>query len=264
MPDRLALIIANGDFDDPKLGRLDTPTRDAEALALVLEDPEIGDFEVTLLVDQPVDLVRRRIGRFYARRKRDDLLLLYYSGHGIRDAHGDLYLATKDTEMDITSASALSASFIREQIDKSQSRRNVLVLDCCHSGAIANAMSGLGDSVNTHDVFAGSGYGRVILTASDALELAWEGDTWLGEGRPSVFTHFLVEGLRTGEADLDADGRISLDELYRYAYDQILSSGYAKQTPHKFLQIEVDIWIARIPRSPVGEPSDLPAWFKLA
>ena len=33
MPDRLALIIANSAFDDPKLRRLKTPVRDAEALA---------------------------------------------------------------------------------------------------------------------------------------------------------------------------------------------------------------------------------------
>jgi formylglycine-generating enzyme required for sulfatase activity/uncharacterized caspase-like protein len=253
MPDRIALIIANGDFDDPKLSRLHTPTRDAEALAEVLGDPDIGDFDVTLLVDQPESVVRRAVARFYAHRTRRDLLLLYYSGHGIRDAHGDLYLATQDTEMDIAGGSSLSASFVREQIDKSGSRRKVVVLDCCHSGAFAKA--GIGDAVGTKDAFAGSGYGQVILTASDALELAWQGDEWLGEGQPSVFTHFLVEGMRTGAADLDADGRISLDELYTYAYDRILRSGQAKQTPHKFLEIEGDIYVAR---SPVVRPAALP------
>ncbi len=252
MPDRIALIIANGNFDDPKLSRLHTPTRDAEALAEVLGDPDIGNFDVTLLVDQPESAVRRAVARFYAHRTRGDLLLLYYSGHGIRDAHGDLYLATQDTEMDIAGGSSLSASFVREQIDKSHSRRKVVVLDCCHSGAFAKA--GIGDAVGTKDAFAGSGYGQVILTASDALELAWQGDEWLGEGRPSVFTHFLVEGMRTGAADLDADGRISLDELYTYAYDQILRSE-AAQTPHKFLEVEGDIFVAR---SPVVRAAALP------
>jgi len=174
MADRLALIIANSDFNDPKLCRLKTPGRDAEALAEVLGDSDIGDFDVTLLVDAEEREIRRKIARLYHRRKRSDLLLLYYSGHGIRDAHGDLYLATRDTEMDIAGATALSASFVREQLDKSASQRKVVVLDCCHSGAFAKA--GLGDSVGTEDAFAGSGYGRVILTASDALELSWEGD----------------------------------------------------------------------------------------
>jgi formylglycine-generating enzyme required for sulfatase activity len=261
MADRLALIIANSDFEDEKLCRLKTPIRDAEALAAVLDDPDIGDFDVTLLIDEPEPLVRRRIARLYHRRKRSDLLLLYYSGHGIRDAHGDLYLATRDTEMDIAGATALSASFVRGQIDRSNSRRKVVVLDCCHSGAFAGAKSALGDSVGTEDAFAGSGYGRVILTASDALELSWEGDEWLGEGRPSVFTNFLVEGLRTGKADLDGDGKIVLDELYKYVYERVMTSGYAKQTPHRWAQqVEGQIVVARSPRLPsrtTGLPPDL-------
>jgi formylglycine-generating enzyme required for sulfatase activity len=133
------------------------------------------------------------------------------------------------------------------------------VLDCCHSGAFAKA--GLGDSVGTEDAFAGSGYGRVILTASDALELSWEGDEWLGEGQPSVFTNFLVEGLRTGAADLDGDGKIVLDELYKYVYEQVMTSGYAKQTPHRWAQkVEGQIVVARSPRPPsrtTGLPPDL-------
>ncbi|WP_296900207.1 SUMF1/EgtB/PvdO family nonheme iron enzyme [Thiohalocapsa sp.] len=255
MAERLALIIANSDFEDEKLCRLKTPIRDAEALAEVLGDPEIGDFDVTLLMDEEEREIRRRIARLYYRRKRSDLLLLYYSGHGIRDAHGDLYLATRDTEMDIAGATALSASFVREQLDKSNSQRKVVMLDCCHSGAFAKA--GLGDSVGTEDAFAGSGYGRVILTASDALELSWEGDEWLGEGQPSVFTNFLVEGLRTGKADLDGDGRIELDELYKYVYERVMTSGYAKQTPHKWAQqVEGEIFIAHAPELDEG----LPGW----
>ena len=137
MPDRLALIIANSDFDDPKLCQLRTPLRDAEALAEVLGDPEIGNFDVSLLVDEPEGVVRRKIARLYAHRRKSDLLLLYYSGHGIRDEHGDLYLAARDTEMELVGATALDAAYVRARIDKSGSQRKVVVLDCCHSGAFA-------------------------------------------------------------------------------------------------------------------------------
>ena len=253
MDDRLALIIANGDFDDPKLSRLRTPTRDAEALAEVLSDPKIGDFDVTLLIDEVEGLVRREIGGLYDQRSGSDLVLLYYSGHGIRDAHGDLYLATQDTDMALVSATALSASFVRDEMDKSGSQGKVVMLDCCHSGAFAKA--GLGDSVGTRDAFAASGSGRVVLTASDTLGLAWEGDEWLGEGRPSVFTHFLVKGLRTGAADMDGDGMIALDELYRYVYDRVVTSSRDRQTPRIWANVEGQIVIAR---SPVVRPAELP------
>jgi hypothetical protein len=235
MPDRIALIIANGDFDDTKLSRLNTPTHDAKELAEVLSDPGIGDFDVTLLVDEPERVVRRRIAQLYYRRKRSDLLLLYYSGHGIRDAHGDLHLATKDTEVDLLGATALNAAFVREQIDKSNSKRKVVILDCSHSGAFAGAKAVLP--------------GAAIITSSDALELAWEGD---GEERLSLFTKHLVEGLRTGAADLDSDGKISLDELYDYVYERVPEE-HAGQTPRKWMQnVQGQIFIAHNPHTVVG------------
>jgi len=259
MSDRLALIIANSEYDDPKLAQLVTPSRDAEALAEVLSDPAIGGFDVTLLVNETMPVVRRGIARLYRRKKKGDLLLLYYSGHGIKDDYGDLYLAVKDTETDIVGATAINAAFVRDQLDKSSSQRKVVVLDCCHSGAFAGAKAALDSSVGTQEAFAGSGFGRVVLTASNAVQFAWEGDQLLGEAEgTSVFTHFLVKGFQTGAADLDGDGQISLDELYDYAYEQVVTSGRSKQTPQKWAQkVEGRIIIAQNPH-PVVKPAELP------
>ncbi|MFB0533373.1 MAG: caspase domain-containing protein, partial [Anaerolineae bacterium] len=261
MSDRFALIIANSEFDDdPKLSQLVAPSRDAEALAEILSDPNIGGFKVTLRVNETMQAVRREIARLYQRKKKSDLLLLYYSGHGIKDDFGDLYLAVRDTEIDIVGATAIDAAFVRDQLDKSGSQRKVVILDCCHSGAFARggAKAALGSSVGTQEAFAGRGYGRVILTASNAVEYAWEGDRLLGEAeKTSVFTHFLVEGLQTGAADRNGDGRISLDELYDHVYEQVITSGRSKQTPQKWAQkVEGEIIIAQNPR-PVVKPLPL-------
>ena len=250
MPDRLALIIANYEFDDPKFTRLVTPSQDAEALLQVLGNAEIGDFQTIPLINESQRTINRQIARLFQRRKRDDLLLLYYSGHGIKDEYSDLYLAVKDSESETLSASAMEAAFIRRQIDKSQSRRNVVILDCCFSGAfgLGGAKSILGSSPGVEDVLAGNGYGRVLLTASNSVEYAWEGEQLLGEMQQSVFTHHLASGLQSGAADLNRDGYITLDELYDYVYDRVLSSGRARQTPQKWAQqVEGQIVIARNP-----------------
>jgi len=98
----------------------------------------------------------------------------------------------------------------------------------------------------------------VILTASNAVEYAWEGDKLLGEAATSVFTRFLVQGLQTGAADLDRDGKISLKELYDYVYEQVLTSGLSRQTPQMSApKVEGQIIIARNPR-PVVKPAELP------
>jgi len=258
MSDRLALIIANSEFDDPKLSQLRTPSRDAEALTEVLRDPAIGAFDdVDLLVNETGASVRQKIGRLYHRRKKDDLLLLYYSGHGIKDEYsGELYLATQDTVMDLASATAIGAAFVRGQIDKSNSRRNVVVLDCCHSGAFAEGKAALGSSAGTQEAFGSSGYGRAILTASNALQFAWQGDKLMGEAETSVFTYYLVEGLRTGAADLNGNGQISLEELYEYTHRQVVAN--SKQTPQKLMPtMEGQIIIARNPH-PVVKSAELP------
>ena len=62
----------------------------------------------------------------------------------------------------------------------------------------------------------------VVITASSALQYSFEGSTPTGEASQSVFTKHLVEGLESGAADLDGDGRITVDELYRYVHDNVV------------------------------------------
>jgi formylglycine-generating enzyme required for sulfatase activity len=99
--------------------------------------------------------------------------------------------------------------------------------------------------------------GQVVLTASDALQYSFEGDQIKGEGVRSVFTHTLVRGLETGEADLDGDGHISFEELYEYVYDRVTDE-VPQQKPRKWVfDVEGEIIIARNPH-PVVRPAALP------
>jgi uncharacterized caspase-like protein len=249
MSRKLALIIGNSQYEDAGLARLSAPDADVHALADVLRDASIGAFDaVESIVDQSFAHTRRAIARFFDERKRDDLLLLYFSGHGVRDEYGHLHLAVRDTERSLLAATAIEAAFVSECMDRSASKRLVLVLDCCHSGAFGyGAKSAYGASVGTAVAFEGTGRGRVVLTATDATQYAWEGETIVGEARPSVFTRHVTEGLRTGAADLDGDGIVTVDELYEYVYEQVLNDT-AKQTPGKWaFGQQGDIVIARNP-----------------
>ena len=257
---KVALIIGNSEYEDNRLAQLMTPRADVDDLASVLRDAEISSFdEVVTLRDEPAATVRRAIARFFAGKAHDDLLLLYFSGHGVLDDQGHLYLAVKDTERDLLRATAIPASFITSEMDQSRCRRQVLVLDCCHSGAFARGSKGaLGASVGTAASFEGTGYGRVVLTASDATQFAWEGDRVIGDVQSSVFTRYLIQGLRSGEADLDADGWVTLDELYDYVYAQVVSDT-PKQTPGKWsYKQQGEIVIARNPHLPGVKPAQLP------
>ena len=136
---KYALIIGNNHYDDPKLAQLKTPAADSQALAKTLDDRAIGSFdEVTPLINQAESQVRRTISAFLAGKKPDDLVLLYFSGHGVLDDRGRLYLALKDTQLDLLKATSISSSFIADEMDSCRSKRQILVLDCCHSGAFVS------------------------------------------------------------------------------------------------------------------------------
>ncbi len=235
MSKRLALIIGNSLYRDKTLSRLTAPDADVGAFQDALLDPGLGGFDdVKLIFNSASHVVRKEIFNFFAGKDRTDLLLFYFSGHGVLDENGRLYLAVKDTDSKALRGTALPARYITDEMDNSRSRRQVLILDCCHSGAFERGTKGVpGMRVGTGNTFEGSGFGRVVLTASDATQYAWEGNTVIGEAENSLFTHFLIKGMQSGEADVNQDGKITVDELYDYVFSQILKET-PKQTPGKW------------------------------
>ena len=73
-----------------------------------------------------------------------------------------------------------------------------------------------------------------------------------------MFTAALVQGLRTGAADTDHDGHVSVDDAYAYVFDQVQAAG-AAQTPQRWLYgAEGQILLARNPAGPTIIPAPLP------
>jgi Caspase domain len=255
-PARDALIVATADYHDPKLQQLRAPVADAHALARVLEDQSIGGFDVQLALDEDESVLTRRLARFFSDRRPDDLLLLHFSCHGIKDASGELYMAAADTETDLLSATGIPSRWLSEQIGKCRSKRIVVLLDCCFSGSFPfGTHYRAGESVHVQQHL--DGRGRVVITASNAMEYSFEGDQLSGAGRPSIFTASVVAGLESGEADQDGDRLVSVDELYEYVYDRVREAT-PNQTPTKLSSLEGPLYIARSNYERPVEPAPLP------
>jgi hypothetical protein len=240
---RVALLIATYEHLDAGLRRLTAPAADAQELAAVLRDPGIAGFEVTVLVNEPHYRVGEAIGDFFRDRRRDDLTLLYFTGHGLKDDDGRLYLAMSNTRLDSLLFTALPAEQIDYAMHGCVCRQKILVLDCCYSGAFPAGRAVKADS-QVHALEQFQGRGRTVLTASDATQYSFEGDRLTGAATQSVFTRYLVEGLRGGGADLDGDGDITLDELYTYVHDRVVEE-LPRQRPKKQTDVEGRIVIAR-------------------
>jgi chaperonin GroEL len=118
----------------------------------------------------------------------------------------------------------------------------ILLLDCCYSGAFAQGFKATSGGALEGQV----GQGYVIMTAADEYEYAFEEDSMsLDSPRASIFTDVMLQALATGAADLDGDGWVAMDELFRYVHEAVVLRR-PDQTP-KFFAFSADphLYIAR-------------------
>ena len=237
-----ALLIGNSTYpaDEHNLQTLKGPVKDIAALNRALIDPGTGlfaDVDVALLPEATSSRVIRTMGRFFGTAARDDVLLVYFSGHGKLDQNGRLHLCMQDTESTDLLSTAVSSARINEFADASRARNVIIVLDCCHAGAFRGGE--LGDAV--------AGPGRYVLTSCRGTQLANDATV---ENGTSYFTQHLVDGLLGAAADQDRDGWVTFSDLYSYVNRQLREAG--KQIPQQRVSGDGDVRVARSsPTAPV-------------
>ena len=207
---RVALVVgANNGGDEREMLRY--ASSDAAMFAKVLGDLGGLDRGDRLALDEPsVAALERGFDAISAtvRHARESgervQFVFYYSGHS--DETGLLLGGVH-----------LDYKRLRALIDQVPADVRIAILDSCSSGAFTRFKGGkkrepfvLGASADVA--------GHAYLTSSSADEAAQESDRIGG----SFFTHFLVTGLR-GAADTDGDRRVTLNEAYRFAFDETLA-----------------------------------------
>ncbi len=243
---RAALVLAVSEYSDTTLRQLRSPAGDAADFGQVLGSPDLGGFDVTTALDGQAHQIRLAVEEFLALCGPDDLALVYLSCHGLVDVRRRLYFAAADTLKDRLASTGVEARWLLDQLEECRARRQVVILDCCFSGAFATGTKGE-NTVELGSELLGQGRGRVVLTASRATEYSFEGTPTEDSTTGSVFTAALANGIRTGAADTDGDGYISVDDAYAYAFDAMRAAG-AQQTPQRWLYgAEGDIVLAKNP-----------------
>nr|VFK33544.1 MAG: Caspase domain-containing protein [Candidatus Kentron sp. MB]VFK34953.1 MAG: Caspase domain-containing protein [Candidatus Kentron sp. MB]VFK77063.1 MAG: Caspase domain-containing protein [Candidatus Kentron sp. MB] len=126
---KIALLIGVGQYPATDLSPLPTAVNDIHALGKVLRHPEMGGFpesQVTLLENPGRVTMEAAIEKLFSKREQDDLALLYFSGHGIKDETGALHLATfetyKTSDGQLVRASAIPATIVNDHIHGAQPR----------------------------------------------------------------------------------------------------------------------------------------------
>jgi Caspase domain len=245
---KVALLIGMSEYQ-PGLNPLPGAVRDMAAMQRVLQHSDMGGFdEVKTLANPDVQQMQEAIETLFSGCVKGDLTLLFFSGHGVKDDRGRLYFATsitrKNTNGDLVKSTAVPASFVQDIMSHARCNRQVVILDCCFSGAFAEGMTAKDDGVVDVQSQLG-GEGRAVLTSSTSTQYSFEQQG----AELSVYTRFIVEGIETGIADTDDDGFIAVDELHDYARKKVQATSPSMNPKIYAVEEGFRIFLAKAPTS---------------
>jgi Bacterial extracellular solute-binding protein len=153
-----------------------------------------------------------------AARRADEVLIIYYVGHGMVDPEGQLHLAAAQTDPrpDAIEHTALSYATVRRYVRNSPAALKIVILDCCYSG-IAVGNLGSGDDIGQRAAIDGA---YVLTSAGDEASIAPPG------ARHTAFSGELIKLLEKG--DPRGEPEITLDSMYAYLVRVLGAAGYPR------------------------------------
>jgi len=242
---RRAVIVGINEYSNPIIiTTLEGAENDAKEMYQLLRD--YGGFEITenhymLGKEATCKAIRKAISDLLWETDECFLSLFYFSGHGIRDSYGNLYLAPHDIEKNEPFICGINIDELRELISISQNKDSILLmLDCCYSGVSTKSKSAnditevqIKSSLRKTIEQAKTGKGKIILASSGkdekSRELPFCQHGTGGDPHPhGIFTFHLLEAL--AGAAKDDECMITLGGLQKYIDGQLLGKGSQKPT----------------------------------
>lgn len=204
-------LIAGANNGGPQRVLLRYAQTDARAVARVLRDlGGVSPNDIIILQEpspEALDAAFLRMGALITEAQVQGFrteLFFYFSGHS-------------DEEGLLLDNRHFTYPQIRQILNTLPADVRIAVLDSCASGALTRGKGGKWQAPLLVDTST-QVRGHAFLTSASSDETAQESDRVGG----SFFTHFLVSGLR-GAADESRDGRVTLNEAYRYAFNETLA-----------------------------------------
>jgi len=236
---RYAILIASSSFQDQNLQNLRCPENDVDGLNEILKSREYGNFSETWPLKNSVSYdILNTINQVFKKAHQNDLVLIYFSGHGKLDRAGRLHLATTNTIVDLMETTSIPIESLKNLVDVANTNRTILILDCCFSGAAGVAFSQTRSSVNDQLQLLSGGRGIYIMTSSTSVQISIERES----EKYGAFTKHIIEGIRDWRA-ANEHGYVTIDGLYSYVHKQMIAEGFQK--PMKWgLNVEGDLVIA--------------------
>ncbi|MEW6545204.1 MAG: SUMF1/EgtB/PvdO family nonheme iron enzyme [Nitrospirota bacterium] len=222
-----AVVIGIDQYE--KVRRLKYAVADARAVA-----DELGrrGYQVAALYDQQAtrrNILKELGDKLVDRVGEPDRVVIYYAGHGeTKKSKGGKemgYLLPVNGEQDALAETAISMGLIKELADALPSKHVLFLVDVCYGGIAGQQFrSTLPPMTEAYLKTITREKGRQLITAGGPDQQAMEAPEW----GHSVFTYYLLEGLRKGLADLNDDGIVPASELYSYLESRVFSAAQSK------------------------------------
>jgi hypothetical protein len=198
---------------------------DAYQMYAFLKSPEGGalpDERISLLIDESASRsnILRAMKSTFAKADRNDVIMLYYSGHGLPGSF---------LPIDFDGYNNVIEHYeIKEILEQSEAKHKICFADACHSGSML-AMKSPFNATKMNSFFEGfekADAGTALFTSSKSEEISME-TTGLRQG---IYSHYLIRGL-SGEADFDNNKIVSISELYLFVSKNVKSYTGNRQNP---------------------------------
>jgi len=226
MGQRIAVLIGVAEYDCARFNDLMTPINDVREFSNLLLDGDVGGFDICInSKNDDRTTILRKIVQASKACEPNDTFVLYYSGHGVALPENlGLYLTACETELDNLRATGIPITDVLSVLDSCVAKRQMVILDACHSGAFhlstpkdfGHTLRSLAKDTNE----LSEGVGRYFICAADEDSPAI-GSSDVSNDKLSILTSAICLGLDNGEADVDADGFVSMNDLTQYC-DKVL------------------------------------------
>ena len=198
---------------------------DAYRMYAFLKSPEGGaldDDHIRILIDEDAtkDNIKNTMVDIFGKAGPNDLVMLYFSGHGLKGS----FLPSDFDGFN----NKLLHDEINEILSRSPAKYKLCIADACHSGSLLAMKGGQVPNMlsNYYNSLAQASAGTALIMSSKSDETSLESSGL----RQGVFSHFLIRGLK-GEADMDYDKVVTVQELYNYVSSRVKSYTSNRQSP---------------------------------
>ncbi len=206
-----------------KSANLDYAHKDVEMLAKALKQQEgkiFGKVHTMVLQNDNANARDVQLGmhKFLKRASSNDVILLFFAGHGMKDTDQSLYLMTHDSDFSMP-FSGLDLKIVHDFVRKRpRNQKALMFMDVCHAGALGQDEERTRGRMTAEETLKNlmEGTGMTVLASSTGLEFSLEGKRF--SGGHGAFTASLLDGLK-GNADTqtgNSDGVVTVLELQNY------------------------------------------------